>query len=698
MARGQIDEFLSALEAAADVRDRRRAILDAAAHAMLRRPALGAQLVARLCAIREDAADIEDLAAMLGSGLDMARMESEGRKKRGDAVLAAAEEAVILAAAQGALDQRHRFAFGRIWKASGLQAPAALELGSEVLETNEPVPSKDPAELAAAMDRLFGDLMRQSGGDALEMHTALTETFPAMPAELRRFVVGTSVTRPEPVLAALACLWLLDPLADLRLVAAEGLAGRLDRGDLSGDTLADLVVIRSWMPEDEARSRVDRLLRDAMRAEISRPGEVVPWTVTEILATIPDGGGAQSIGIALKSGRRRATAMVLIKQGYGVKDAYVVPATSAAEQNALMRQITLEAGGRKVTLGLLRRALARALADGLENGRPPVAGLIEVARRCGLTDLRPEPAGGPGGIDAAVAALPAEERDRLVAESVAWWDRHELVQSWFEDSDALREALSQPRSLRGVGSALWKWLETRRAWWAEIVARSAAVLEAAKHPDAASFAATALALRDGTALKKIPVMRDIHEQSMDVWLNNDAEEEEEDAAAEPEPAMEEPAPERDGELDRLLKRSSISADWIDGYLTAGVIAPKAVEPTDIMQRLLDAAITALDQAGAQRFVEIVVQRANAVITAAADPALTARDLERRSAEAARKWAAGFTAGYESFRASWPAKPTVDDRSVLRLVAEAVTAGFGVSDAKVLGAWIAARMARRSRRR
>ena len=54
------------------------------------------------------------------------------------------------------------------------------------------------------------------------------------------------------------------------------------------------------------------------------------------MATLPDGGGAQSVMVALQSGGSRKTAMLLFKQGHGVKDAYAVPCTSASEQKALI--------------------------------------------------------------------------------------------------------------------------------------------------------------------------------------------------------------------------------------------------------------------------------------------------------------------------------------------------------------------------
>jgi len=138
---------------------------------------------------------------------------------------------------------------------------------------------------------------------------------------------------------------------------------------------------------------------------------------------------------------------------------------------------------------------------------PPAPGLVEIAALCGLTELRPRHTDTEELLEglaahARLAPMSAQKRGRLINASEDWWDRHEIVRSWFEESDGARELLDQRRSRRALESALWKWLETRRGWWARMIARGAAMLEAAGHPDADSFAATARALLEGRDLKK----------------------------------------------------------------------------------------------------------------------------------------------------------------------------------------------------
>lgn len=75
--------------------------------------------------------------------------------------------------------------------------------------------------------------------------------------------------------------------------------------------------------------------------------------------------GAQSIGIALQSGGQRKAAMLLLKQGFGVKDAYVIPCASASEQKLLMRRLAEETGALEVPFDCLKRVLPMMLAEDL---------------------------------------------------------------------------------------------------------------------------------------------------------------------------------------------------------------------------------------------------------------------------------------------------------------------------------------------
>jgi hypothetical protein len=693
VAKDRIDEALAALaQAGRDAFGPRREILERTGSELLHRPALGAQIVARLCAVAEPTPAESGLLDLLGAGLDAARIARENGQARGQTLLDSLEDAIDLARRQGRMTATHHLLLAQLWSRNALRAPGGLELQRDEVISADLPRATNPAEGDALLTGLFAELIGQAEGEPLALHAALTESFPAMPVEMRDHVVAYSVARTEPLHADLACFWLLDPAANIRLAAAQGLSGRLARGDLSDRILATLIVLRSWMPEDAARREIDLLLKEAMRRGVPSEAAGAPWVIEAIRATLPDGGGAQSIGIALTSGKHRKMAMLLLKQGQGVKDAYTIPCRSAKEQKAIIDRMTEEVGGLSVTEDYVARAVAVALADGLALGQPPVPGLIEVARLCGFASLRPEQKSTSDLIAGLVSAarvrtLSPRQRDELIACSEDWWDRYDIVESWFEDSDAAQAALDKARGARAAETALWKWLETRRDWWARILARAAEVLEAANPPDAAGFAACAMALIEGHALKKIAVMLDIHEQTIEAWVMDDPDF---DPAASLEDLAEDaPAPEKKGEFAGFLRGSELTVDWVDGYLTAVIIAPQMIAPNLWLSPILQAVLPRLDPSKFQRFVDLVMMRTQVVSDQASAPDAFTAAMAARSKKGQADWSRGFSQAVGEFRDAWPKKGmTKEDRRLL----EMASVGVGGAELVELAALLARRQA------
>lgn len=93
-------------------------------------------------------------------------------------------------------------------------------------------------------------------------------------------------------------------------------------------------------------------------------------------ASLPDGVGAQILIAAVQIGSRRAVAMAMLKAGHGVKDAFLIPCTSATEQKALMARVLDEIDAINLPPAALAATLARGLAEGLAMGRPPAPGMV----------------------------------------------------------------------------------------------------------------------------------------------------------------------------------------------------------------------------------------------------------------------------------------------------------------------------------
>jgi yecA family protein len=280
-----------------------------------------------------------------------------------------------------------------------------------------------------------------------------------------------------------------------------------------------------------------------------------------------------------------------------------------------------------------------------------------------------------------VQALPPRQHGDLIAASEEWWDRHETIESWFEDSDAAHAVLDKARSAKSAETALWKWLETRRDWWARILARSADVLETALHPDAAGFAACAMALLEGRSLKTIPVMLDVHEQTIEAWVRDDPDFD--PGLTFEELAQEAPTPEMKGEVAALLRGTDLSVDWLDGYMTGVVIAPQMIMPNQWLPAILEPVLPRINPSQFQRFMDLLMMRAQTASDVASVPDQLVAAISVRSKKGQAEWWSGFSDAMNKFRAAWPKKGiTKEDLRLLEIMTTGLPGG-GVEELATL---------------
>ncbi len=475
-----ISSTLSSLAAASRTDTERFEILRRASQHILRQPTLMAQLVARICASEPGDEDLDGLVELQTSALSEARMAVEGGQSKGQEAISAAQDALDLALSQGALDDRKRQHLIRAWLSSGLEAPQALAFDPKSGET---APQLE-ADIAGALDDMLAQLERDSQGDPLIMHDMFGHLFAGLASDEERYGLTRAVlAQPQTIYEDMACFWLLDTRPAVQDAACDGLAERLERDLLSQDTYFKLVLMRPWLVSAGLRAKLDKIITLALRKGVGVGERATPWTITSAISSLIDGAGAQSIALFLSAGKTRAVAMLLLKQGHGIKDAYLVPCDSAKEQEALRTQIASELEPYAVSASYCADALSLGLGDGIMHAMAPAPGTIEVALGCGFDALRPLELDAREylaslGVGQEVAGCSAQKRGRLINKSKTWPLDYRVVETWFEDSDDVRSLLgqSEERGIRATKSALWDWFETRRDYWATICARMAAIL------------------------------------------------------------------------------------------------------------------------------------------------------------------------------------------------------------------------------
>ncbi len=276
---------------------------------------IGAELAAIVAAARE-AEDISAELMVLEALIEGARMDRENAGTLGAAFLAALGDAIARLVGKGEITGAGTFLLGRCYVRADLEAP-------EHLRWFVAAEGRDSAALGDLpdLDELLDRLREEAQGDAYSLHAALSEMLATIDPDARGILIGEVVEREDPLFIRLGCYWLLDNASGIRRAAAHAFLRRAQAGKLDAAITSRLLEMRNWLPADAARDALDKVLKEAIRLEASGGVPPRPWRLHRVLATVPDGVGAQSFAIAAQRDGRRGVAMLLLQQSFGVKDA-----------------------------------------------------------------------------------------------------------------------------------------------------------------------------------------------------------------------------------------------------------------------------------------------------------------------------------------------------------------------------------------
>ncbi|HLN23965.1 MAG TPA: hypothetical protein VK558_08275 [Patescibacteria group bacterium] len=406
-------------------------------------------------------------------------------------------------------------------------ASAKLDLGDDLQELMASLIDHESVSILpgkAEIDDTLAEMALACGGDAFALHAELAEQTSTFPESHRAGIVAALLGAADPSLREAAIGWLLDSGPTTRRDTASLLQQAASAGVVSGTMLRRLITIRNWLPEDE-RPAVDAVIRTCRQKGI----ECAPLkagAVREVVASGIDGSGAQSLFVVVKDGRRQATAALLLKQGVGVRDAWVNAGLTKAEADGFLFQVETQADCYDSSLDHVRLTLGHALAAARESGVLPPFGLVDVVERSGLPSINPEAAPVASLVAQLLSDIPAGRQNAAtLAEalkgSATWEDNFLFLESWFEDDGAI-DALLEGKQLsakRRAALVLDKYLPARRARWAELLAWNALTLrqDEATEDDWMDFALVANELLGDRPLSEIPLMTVIAEKTVGAW-------------------------------------------------------------------------------------------------------------------------------------------------------------------------------------
>ncbi|WP_064697725.1 hypothetical protein [Rhizobium aegyptiacum] len=463
--------------------------------------------------------DRPDAATLFGLLLDEARMGIENDSPYGKAFLENAQKAIKARIAADAFEPLRRLKIAGLYRRAGLPVPDILMLDPEGESAADEIPMPDLDGVLAA---LAADVEAEGGG-AYEFFSGLDEMTAGMPEEAKAGFIHHLMGLDNPFLERCALYWLVSGASLTREAVAAGLRERLMRGKLEPGTLSYLPIIRGWLPASAARAAIDDIGKLARRqglANVSNQNRAEP-IVSDIMATTADGVGAQGLTIVGKLQAQTFVAMILLKTGYGIKDAFVIRCRSKREAASIVSYARLEANSVRIDRMTAELLLEAALADGIESGHPPAPGFIDVMEACSLSQLRPQERDLQALLDHVdpqkeIQNATAAQLDRMLRNETVLDALVPFTDSWFEDTGETRDIIRGSRSARTVEKRIWAFLEGRRDIWARRFLQTAIILKSAKKERLSkALAAAAFALIHKHPLQGIPLMEDIVMTTLD---------------------------------------------------------------------------------------------------------------------------------------------------------------------------------------
>lgn len=406
-------------------------------------------------------------------------------------------------------------------------------LSEALLGAGPGLPDSVPAD--KALDQLVRPLideMARQVTSPFEVMEAMNETAGVMPSELRCFMAHELALSPHVIMRETVPLMLLDADEEVRRAAALALDQTAAPETLSPVSLRRAIAVRNWIPEAD-RSALDQAIRKA-RTKGVQPAQWGPADDYVVRASPIDGSGAQSIVFTGKSGRTGLFAGLLLKQGFGIRDAWCSPDTPRREISSAVAGLQRQVAAPEVERAFADIAVQNAIAAGVAQDHPPDPALLQIAELTNGVDWKDRALDVPAECDRLVRELPAEHQTEAavtasLARTLAWMRSDHLADSWFEDDAEVNDMLAAMR--RQDPSAASRGLldgpmSARRGTWAERFLLTALWAQAVKpgQPAPLGTGKRAITWRDLAVLSRevlssrplheIPVMQEIAARSV----------------------------------------------------------------------------------------------------------------------------------------------------------------------------------------
>nr|WP_294502147.1 hypothetical protein [uncultured Rhodopila sp.] len=411
---------------------------------------------------------------LLANQLELIRYKLERDYDWASVVLDAYQENLIVLARAQTLRSEDWFALVNLLNVAKVPIRPEMSeaLAKAALDATPPGEALSPQGIPAEVSRAVDELGR-SAKDPFRVVEELADIGMLMPVELRAFITHELGLPSHAVLREAVPLLLLDPEPVVRRSAAAVLEQIASPQTFSPVMLRRALLLRNWIPEEE-RAAIDRLVRKA-RVKGVECAQWAPASALSIQCTIVDGSGAQSVVLTTPTGRIGLFAGLLLKQGFGVRDAWCDLSVPRREITRSLKEARCEMAWRMTGRDHLNTVVQHHIARGLALGNLPQLQLLEIAEAIGAADWKDRSLDMTAETEqllagsCAAATSPAQIALSL-RRSGEWIDRDPMVQSWFEDGAAVRALVDKRPRLKpdvALRRVLEEVLPARRDAWAE---------------------------------------------------------------------------------------------------------------------------------------------------------------------------------------------------------------------------------------
>ena len=470
--------------------------------------------------------------AILTHQLELIRYRAERGHQWASKMLDDYQEGVRDLAEAKVLDN-HEDLFAMVAALGHAKVPIKPELSEALMGSGPELPESVPPEQALdlAVRPLIDELAR-SVTSPFEVMEAMSETAAVTPPALRCFMAHELALSPHAIMRDAVPLMLLDADAEVRRAAALALDQIAVPETLSPVSLRRAIALRNWIPEAD-RAPLDQAIRKA-RVKGVQPAQWEQAAELAQRASAIDGSGAQSMLFASRTGRSGLFAGLLLKQGFGIRDAWCNRDMPRREIASMVAEVQRKVVVPEVERSYIDIAVQHGIALGVAANNLPDPALLEIAEAVNGTDWKDRRIDPDAETERLFAELPAAQRNAgAVTASLqrcAGWMRNDaLWDSWFEDDAEVRQAIAAARQLDVTAAAqglLEDVLDRRRNEWAERFVLTALWAQAVKagQPPPLGSGSRAATWRDLVVLAhevlsarplcEIPVMAEIAERTV----------------------------------------------------------------------------------------------------------------------------------------------------------------------------------------